>query len=129
MAYWLAALAVLVVGFFTGFSIGTFIMPIGLAMLALGPFRHRPLIYWPPMAAVVAFIGGYLAVAPFFCAAHAEPGGVSSTVCSSLIGIQYTGAGTYNPSVLPGVYAGLALAAITALLVGATMWRQRMGRG
>jgi hypothetical protein len=115
-------LALIVVGFLTGFSIGLFLLLIGFTMLVLGPFRRRPLIYWPPMAGAFAFIVGYLAVAPFYCAGRAEAGGASTTVCSSLAGIQYTGTGIYNPSLLPGVYAGLALAALTALLVGGTLW-------
>lgn len=124
MAYWLSTLAVIVLGFLTGFSIGPFLLLIGFAMLLLGPFRRRPLIYWPPMAAALAFIVGYLAVAPFYCYAHSEAGAGSITRCSSLVGVQYTGVGVYNPSLLPGVYAGLALAAVTALLVGGTMrWR------
>ncbi len=122
MSYWLSTLAVIVVGFLTGFSIGPFLLLIGFAMLVLGPFRRRPLIYWPPMAAACAFIVGCLAVAPFSCGAHAEAGGTSTTICSSLAGIQYTGVGIYNPSLLPGVYAGLALAALTALSVGAALW-------
>ena len=47
---------------------------------------------------------------------------MSTTTCSSLAGIQYAGTGIYNPSLLPGVYAGLAVAALAALLVGALIW-------
>lgn len=128
MTYWLSTLALIVLGFITGFSIGPFLLLIGFAMLLLGPFRHRPLIYWPPMAAALAFIVGYLAVAPVSCASHAEAGAASITRCWSLLGIHYTGEGVYNPSLLPGMYAGLALAAITALLVGGTMWWRWMRR-
>lgn len=69
MGYWVAALAVIVLGFLTGFSIGVLLLPIGLAMAVLGPFRHRPLIFWPPMAALLAFLVGFVAVAPLICAA------------------------------------------------------------
>ena len=85
-------------GYLTGFSIGLFLLLVGAAMLVLGPFRRRPLMYWPPMGAVLAFIPGYLAVAPVFCEARSEVGGPSTTVCSSLIGITYAGTGIYNPS-------------------------------
>ncbi len=122
MSYWRSTLALIVVGFLTGFSIGPFLLLIGFAMLVLGPFRSRPLIYWPPMAAAIGFIVGYLTVAPFYCAAHADAGGTSTTTCSSLAGIQYTGVGIYNPSLLPGVYAGLGVALLTAFLVGGTLW-------
>lgn len=123
MAYWLTAIAMLVLGFLTGYSVGPFLLLIGVAMLILGPFRRRPLVFWPPMAGVFAFIVGFLAVAPFWCGANAvEPGGSSTTVCSSLIGITYTGTGSYNPSLLPGVYAGLAFAAIAVSLAAGIMW-------
>jgi hypothetical protein len=114
-----------VLGFLTGFSIGPFLLLFGFTMLLLGPFRHRPLIYWPPMAATVAFIVGYLAVAPLYCTARAAAGAGSGTTCSSLIGIDYTGVGIQNPSLLPAIYAGLALAAIAALFVGGALWSRR----
>ena len=38
MGYWFLSLAVLVLGFLTGFSIGAFILPIGVALVVLGPF-------------------------------------------------------------------------------------------
>ncbi len=124
MTYWLAVLVLFVVGYLTGFTIGPFLLLIGLAMLALGPFRHRPLIYWPPIAGVLAFIAGYLAVAPLYCEARSEADGVSTTVCSSILGITYTGTGIYNPSLLPGAIAGLACAAIVATLVAGMLWRR-----
>ncbi len=123
MTYWLAVLVLLVLGFLTGFSIGLFVLLVAVAMLVLGPFRHRPLIYWPPMAGVLAFILGYLAVAPLSCEARGEVGGASTTVCSSLIGITYTGTGTYNPSLQPGLVAGLVAALTAALLVALLVWR------
>ena len=123
MAYWVATLALIVLGFLTGFSIGVLLLPIGLAMAVLGPFRQRPLIFWPPMAAVLAFLVGYVAVAPLICAADGGVGTGSTTLCSSLIGIGYSGTGAYNPSLLPAVLAGLALAALVGLLVLGFLWR------
>jgi hypothetical protein len=68
---------------------------------------------------------GYLAVAPFYCDARDEAGGASTTVCTSLIGISYTGTGVFNPSLLAGVYAGLLLAVLAAPLVFWLLWRLR----
>jgi hypothetical protein len=118
MAYWVATLTLIVVGFLTGFSIGVLLLPIGLAMAVLGPFRHRPLIFWPPMAALVAFLVGYVAVAPLICAADGGSG--AGSVCSSLIGIWYPGP---HPSLLPAISAGLALAALIGVLVLAFIGR------
>jgi len=122
MTYWIAAVALLLFGFITGFSIGQPIFAVGLAMLVLGPVRHRPRLFWPPMSGVMAFYLGYLAIAPFTCNATAPAGGVSTTVCSSLIGIRYSGTGIYNPSLLPGQIAGLAIAGVTATAVAGILW-------
>ena len=130
MTYWITAVALLLFGFITGFSIGQPIFAVGLAMLVLGPVRHRPRLFWPPMSGVMAFYLGYLAIAPFTCNATAPAGGVSTTVCSSLIGIRYSGTGIYNPSLLPGQIAGLAIAGVTATAVaGILWWRGKAARG
>ncbi len=71
----------------------------------------------------MAFLAGYVAVAPLICTAEGVAGGTSSTQCSSLIGIGYSGSGSYNPSLLPAVYAGIALAALVGLLVLVFIWR------
>lgn len=130
MGYWLTTLAVIVLGVLTIFSVGELVLVLALAMVVLGPFRRRPRVYWPPMAAVIAFLVGYLAVAPLSCFATAVlPGEVSPVVCSSLLGVQYTGTTPYNPSSLPGVYAGVVLAAVAGPVVGLGLWfRGRLRR-
>ena len=126
MGYWLTTLALIVFGILAAFSIGWMVLLVALAMVVLAPFRHRPGIYWPPMAAVIGFLVGYLAVAPLSCFATAVPLGTTApVVCSSLLGIQYTGTIPYTPSQLPGVYAGLAVGLIAALLVGVSLWTRR----
>ena len=130
MTYWITAAALLLFGFITGFSIGQPFFAVGLAMMVLGPVRHRPRVFWPPMSGVVAFYIGYLAIAPFTCIATAPAGGVTVTVCSSLLGIRYSGTGIYNPSLLPGQIAGLVLAGVTATVVaGILSWRGKAARG
>ncbi|MEO7666717.1 MAG: hypothetical protein ABIU97_06750 [Dehalococcoidia bacterium] len=88
LTYWITSLVLVVFGFLGSFSIGQPFLLIGLAMLVLGPIRKRPLVYWPPMLAVVAYNIVYWAVAPLSCTATAAVGGTSHTVCSSLIGVH-----------------------------------------
>jgi ABC-type uncharacterized transport system permease subunit len=116
MAYWIITVALIVLGFIAALSIGQPFLMLGLAMLVLSPFRTRPLIFWPPLLVVVAYNLAYFAVAPFSCTASSFNGAPSTTVCSSLIGIQYAGDANYNPSLLPAIAVGLAVAALTGVV-------------
>ena len=100
----------------TGFSIGQPFLLVGLTLLALRPFRKRPEIFIPTLAAVIAYNLGYWAVAPFTCVAGSATSSASTTVCSSLIGLRYSGEGIYNPSLLPALGVGLLAAGLTALV-------------
>lgn len=117
MGYWAASIGFIAFGVAAMFSIGRPFFLVGLAMLILGPLRRRPVLFWPPLAAVIAYNVGYWAVAPLYCTATEAAGGTSTTTCSSLIGIGYSGSGIYNPSLDPANQAGLVLAAI-AFVVG-----------
>ena len=126
MAYWITSLALLIFGFLASLSIGQPFFWVGLAMLLLGAFRGRPLIYWPPLSAVIAYNLAFLAVAPLYCSASSPIGGTTTTVCSSLIGLRYTGEGSYNPSLAPAVTFGLVAAGLTAMAVFAfLLWTRR----
>jgi hypothetical protein len=116
MAYWIITVALIAFGFVAALSIGQPFLMLGLAMLVLSPFRTRPLVFWPPLLAVVAYNVAYFAVAPFSCTATSFNGAPSTTVCSSLIGIQYAGGANYNPSLIPAIVVGLSVAALTALV-------------
>jgi len=117
MGYWIITVVLIAFGFLAALSIGQPFLMLGLAMLVLSPFRTRPLIFWPPLLAVVAYNLAYLVVAPFSCTESTDLNGApAATVCSSLIGIRYTGDAAYNPSLLPAIAVGLAVAAITALV-------------
>lgn len=130
MAYWIISLALIAFGFVAAFSIGQPFLMLGIAMLVLSPFRRRPVIFWPPLLAVFAYNLAYFAVAPFNCTASSFNGGPSTTVCSSLIGIRYAGEGTYNPSLMPAVLTGLAVAALTALVSFLLLlWKRRLPPG
>ncbi|HET8777137.1 MAG TPA: hypothetical protein VFN76_05715 [Candidatus Limnocylindria bacterium] len=128
MAYWLLTLVLVALGVLTGFSIGGFVLLFAFAMLVLGPFRHRPMIYWPPMVGTAAFIVGYLAIAPFYCEARGTIGSVTQTACSSLIGVRYEGSGAYNPSPMPAALIGAMLGVIAAMVALGAMWWWRNGQ-
>jgi len=125
VAYWIASLVLLAFGVVAMFSIGRPFLLVGLAMLVLGPLRKRPVFFWPPFAAVVAWNVAFMAIAPSVCTATQTIGAVdqgggsgeSSTVCTSLIGITYRGSGIYNPSLEPANQAALLAAVVTFVLI------------
>lgn len=126
MAYWITSLALIGFGILGAASIGQPFVLVGLAMVLLGAFREHPLIFWPPLLAVIAYNLAFLAVAPLYCTARSTVGSTSTTVCSSLIGLRYTGDGNYNPSLLPAVWVGLTIAGLTAVAVLAfLLWKRR----
>jgi hypothetical protein len=126
VGYWAASIGLIAFGVVAMFSIGRPFLLVGLAMLILGPLRRRPVLFWPPLAAVIAYNVGYWAVAPLSCTATEAAGGTSTTSCSSLIGIGYSGSGIYNPSLDPANQAGLVLAVIAFVVVLATLlWQRR----
>jgi hypothetical protein len=134
MAYWILTIGLIAFGVLGMLSIGRPFLLLGLAMLVLGPFRGRPALFWPPMAAVVAWNVGYMAVAPLYCTATEAVGtagsgeGQSTTVCSSLIGATYSGHGHYEPPTGQANEAGLLPAAVTFVLVlGAIFLGRRSG--
>ncbi len=117
MGYWFFSLAVLLLGFLTGFSIGMFILPIGLALVVLGPVRHRPKVYWPVLMAVVGFVVGYLLFVPLTCTATtAIPGDDGATVCQSILGPEYRSVGVGKPPTDLARLAGAIAATIVAVV-------------
>ena len=125
MSYWIASIALIAFGVVSMFSIGRPFAMVGLAMLLLGPLRRRPLVFWPPLAAVVAWNLAFMAVAPLTCTATQTVGAVnpgaslgeSTTVCTSLIGMTYRGTGIFNPSLDPANQAALLGAVGTFVVV------------
>jgi hypothetical protein len=119
MAYWILAVLVTVFGFISGFSIGLPILVVGVTMLALGPFRARPRIFWPVFLGVVAAVVTFMAIAPFMCTGSAGLGEGSTptnTVCTSLIGIRWEAPGLENPSTQPVLIAGTVVGLVVALV-------------
>ena len=132
MGYWILSLAVLIVGFLTGFSIGAFILPVGVALLVLGPVRGRPRVFWPVLMGVVGFELGYLLFVPLTCTATAAiPSGAGETVCRSILGPEYRASGVENPPTdlarLVGVI--MAVGAAVATLIVLTVSRRRADPG
>lgn len=135
MTYWILSLGLLSFGVIGLASIGRPFAIIGLAMLILGRLRKRPMLFWPPLAAVVAWNVGFLAIAPFSCTATATVGvGTTGTdegmtVCTSLVGISYSGRGIYNPSLEPANQLALLMSALAFVVALASVrWRMRHGR-
>jgi hypothetical protein len=130
MTYWIVAVALIVFGFITGFSIGQPFLLVGLVMLGLGPVRNRPLAFWPPLLGVIAFNVVYWAIAPFSCTAgfgldSSGAGTATSTVCTSLLGLRYGGEGIVNPSLLPAIAVGLAAGVLVGVLTFVVLRRRR----
>jgi hypothetical protein len=132
LLYWIATVGLIGFGFLGMLSIGRPFLLVGLAMLLLGPFRSRPTVFWPPIAATIAWNVGFLAIAPMYCTATRTVGagsgvaGESTTVCSSPMGIVYSGPGIYNPSLEPANQAALLCASATFLVVLASLlWLRR----
>jgi hypothetical protein len=132
LLYWITTSGLVGFGFLAMFSIGRPFLMVGLTMLLLSPVRTRPAVFWPPIAAVIAWNVGFLAIAPMYCTAtqtvgpDSDAAAESTTVCSSLTGIVYSGGGTYNPSLEPAKGAALLCASVTFLVVLASfLWRRR----
>lgn len=125
--YWLVALALAGFGFLAGFSIGQPFLFLGLAMIAVGPWRRRPRVFWPVIAGVVAFNVAYLAFAPLVCTATATVGGDTSTTCTNLLGIPYEGGAAYNPSLVPARLAALTAGLIVAVVSEAVVRMREAG--
>jgi hypothetical protein len=116
MAYWIVAAGLCLFGFLTGFSIGQPFLLVGVALVLLGPVRHRARIFVPILAAVVAYNLGFFLSVPFYCTATSLAGQVSLVVCKSLLGATFTGGEGYNPSPVPAIQSGLILATVAGTL-------------
>lgn len=74
-----------------------------------------------------------MAIAPMSCVATQRVGvgssGGSTTVCTSLTGIVYSGRGIYNPPIEPANQAALLFAAFSFVVVLAAVLAIRRSRG
>jgi hypothetical protein len=112
--YWGLAVVLVLFGSVAILSIGIPFLTLGIALLALGGWRHQPRIFWPPLVGLLSFFIGFVLIAPGSCTATAtSPGDPAGfTTCSNLLGLDYSGEGLYNPPLWPALVAGLVLAAV-----------------
>jgi hypothetical protein len=122
--YWVLVVLLVVFGFLTGFSIGIPFLLAGLTLAVIAPYRRRPAVFWPPVVAVLALIAGFFVVAPLGCSTTVSSSTLSQTTgghttCGNLVGIDYSGSGSYSPSLRPalsvGVVAAVALGSLSRL--------------
>lgn len=117
VAYWVLASALTLFGMVAIFSIGAPFFVLGVTLLVVGPFRRRRAVFVPAVAGVLAFIVAFILVTPLECATMVIPGGPGHTTCTNIIGIDYSGNGSYNPSLLPALIAALVAAAVVSITV------------
>lgn len=132
VTYWLAALVVTAIGVVGGFTLGLWVVPAGIAMLVLGPFRRRALVFWPALLGVVGFVAALAALAPMTCERTSATNASETTVCSNMLGWTWRGDGAY---VLPpeadrdAFVVGLVVGGATAVAVsGVLLARRRAGQ-
>jgi hypothetical protein len=125
--YWGLAGILVVFGVVAIFSIGLPFLSFGVALLILGRWRDQPRIFWPPLVGILSFFIGYILIAPGGCTATATlPGDPEGhTTCSNILGLDYSGEGSYNPPLWPALVAGLGLAAMGAALPRLVLRRHR----
>jgi hypothetical protein len=128
--YWAVVVVLVAFGTITGFTIGLPFLLIGLTLGVMAPFRKRAVVFWPVVITVLAFIGGFGAVAPISCSTtsfRAAAGqAASNTTCTNLLGIDYSGPGTYNPSLVPALASGRIAAGTLGFL--SRVWLRRRER-
>jgi hypothetical protein len=123
--YWVVVGVLIAFGMVAIFSIGAPFFLLGLVLAALSPWRRDVRVMAPAIAAVVGLVAGYVLVAPLGCTATATSTGASFTTCRNLVGINYSGSGLYNPSLLPALLAGLAIGVLAAGLTWLATARPR----
>jgi hypothetical protein len=122
-AYWILVVFLIGFGYLGLFSIGMPFLLLGITLAILWPLRHATGVIASGVAAIVGLTLGYTLVAPLGCTTSGgAPGSIPHTVCSNILGIDYSGTGLYNPSLFPGLIAGLAVAVLFAI---GTRWLVR----
>jgi hypothetical protein len=139
IGYWVLAVVLVAFGYLSLFSMGAPFVLTGLAMIVVGRWRRNPAVVWPALIGVWAFVVGYVLAAPLGCTTSGGPApalrgassspALSHTVCTNILGIDYSGAGIYNPSLIPGFLAGLAAAILVAALTRRLLVRRRQHGG
>jgi hypothetical protein len=130
-AYWGVAVLLVGFGYLALFSIGAPFLLTGTAMMVVSPWRNRREVLWPTLVGVWAFVLGYLLVAPLSCTSRTmavtagSPAAPSHTTCTNILGIDYSGTGIYNPSLVPPLVVAAAAGAAGALATRFMLRRRR----
>ncbi|HEX9694043.1 MAG TPA: hypothetical protein VGA74_03435 [Actinomycetota bacterium] len=129
--YWGVAVVFVGFGYLGLFSIGAPFLLTGTAMMVVSPWRSRREVLWPTLVGVWAFVLGYLLVAPLGCTSTAiavtagSPVATSRTTCTNILGIDYSGTGTFDPTLLPALVVAAAAGAAGALATRFLLRRRR----
>jgi hypothetical protein len=122
MKWWLYSAAVVVLilfGMLAILSIGAPFLLLGIVLAVLAPWRTRRGVLSTGVAATLGFLVGAVLVGPGGCTSSPirvdQAQTVGATTCTNLLGITYEGSGNYNPSLLPALLAGIAVAAIAGV--------------
>lgn len=121
--YWLVVLILTVLGFLTIFSLGLYFWYLAVALTLLAPFRSRPKVFLPGLALFLGFLFAYVLTAPWGCSQSfvSTTSGeelTSPVVCTSLVGIEYSGSEPFEPSRTPALIAGV----VTGLVAAGVTW-------
>jgi hypothetical protein len=117
--YFAIAITLCALGFVAIFSVGAPFFLTGAGMLVASPWRGRRDVLWPVVAAPWAFTMTYILLAPLRCTGTDAPGGQagSRTECWNILGINFSGGGSYDPPLLPALLAGLVAAGLTVAVL------------
>jgi hypothetical protein len=128
--YFAIAITLCAFGFVAIFSVGAPFFLTGAAMLVASPWRGRRDVLWPVVAAPWAFTVTYILLAPLGCTATGTAGlggqAVWRTECPNILGINYSGGGSYDPPLLPALLAGLVAAGLTVAVLRRVLARRRV---
>ena len=128
LVYFAIAITLCALGFVAIFSVGAPVFLTGIAMLVASPWRGRREIFVPIVAAPWAFSLTYVLLAPLSCTSTTSTGPLlSRTECSNILGIDYSGGGSYDPPLLPALLAGLVAAGLTIAVLRRLLARRRVG--
>lgn len=122
--YWLVVGVLFAFGVLTIFSLGLYFWFLAAALALLSPFRSRPQVFLPGLALFLGFLIAYVLIAPWGCSqsfsqsASTGEETVSPVVCTSPIGVEYSGPEPFEPSRTPALIAGV----ITAAVASAATW-------
>lgn len=124
LKFWLVVGVLFAFGVLTIFSIGLYFWFMAVALALLSPFRSRPQVFLPGLALFLGFLIAYVLVAPWGCSqsfsqnfASGEET-ISPVICTSPIGIEYSGPEPFEPSRTPALIAG----GVTATGAAAVTW-------